>query len=254
MFACTGVSAGHRPTETIKLSYGENSFAPYYYFDRKREPVGVMLDLVRLALSDRHIRFEAIDVPRKRLAEAFHSGTVDMDLMKREWLPAHMPVRFSRPAIPYTETLFVRVDDDRSWKTPHDLKGRLVCSHEGYVYGEFDRLTRAGAVHAVKSRSEVTMMKMLAHRRCDAAIGNRFPFLWLAAHMGYSDIVRPTAIEETFAAVPIMVHESRARYLPALDRLIGQPDFADILQKLTDVHLEKMNSLARDSLNIEADP
>ncbi len=236
-FACPQLEA--QESLDLRLAFGEssdNGEPPYYYLDKDGALKGVVVDILRMALSPARLTVTPVYGPRKRLMGLFRQDKVDIDVMNAAWIPADLPVLFSNKVYTFNDIIYARVEDLARIGSFEALKGHTVCTQTSYIYAKIQILLDAGSINRIDSETQEKMLKMLLGNRCDILVGSADSMGETIHTLGLGDRIQQTTLVDQSWDIQFMLNERHADKLQSLNEFIGRKDYPEIFSQLMHKH------------------
>lgn len=161
-------------SQTYKFAVNSPGAPPYLYIDETTNTyIGLINDVIQETSKTYGITFEYIDSNRVRNEPLIYAGKIDAFLLSKVWLAHPEKIIASIPLLSHRMFFYKMQPFEETFTLP-SIENNKVCAHENYVYPSLSKLSETGIINRVDSRTQTSIMSMLAAGRCDYAIMNEF--------------------------------------------------------------------------------
>lgn len=210
-------------------------FAPYVWVEAG-EVVGLDVEVCALLLQRLGVTPDYHPMPWPRAVATLEAGEADLLL---QFVAAEE--RFDRFQMvgPFRngETVFaVRADSDLRFETLADLRGLIIGTARGFLYGQgFDTASHFTREPAATARLS---LRKLVSGRIDMVVGDRIALAWLARREGIADRIRflprPLSTVPRYFGLPINRVDQAARLDGALRAATADGSINAIIERWRD--------------------
>jgi polar amino acid transport system substrate-binding protein len=165
-----------RPTHAQMRAYAVGATAtgiPFSYLDPKTNTMqGAMIDAVRFVAAEAGFGVNIRSAQFASLIPALTESRIDIiGTAMLVTTPRREVIDFSDPVFAYPEGLVVNITDKTPYRSPADLKGKVVGAQTGTVYVDF--LRRAGDFADIKLYPSLAdILREISQNRLFAAVGD----------------------------------------------------------------------------------
>lgn len=165
---------GTKRTDNTLIFAGDESFAPYSYYNEKNMPAGFSVDLIKI-LSSKVYSFYGKNIQIKLLPgddciKSLEEGNID-GIIGLPAKPEHPDfINYTQPVSEIEFAIFVN-SDNTYVNSINSLEGTLVAVHkESHVFPE---LIKNGKIQVIKTKTVLEALKMLKNKEVTAIIAEK---------------------------------------------------------------------------------
>ncbi len=170
------LSAGIVLAEGV-VKIGILDFSPFYVIEEGKEPTGLVLEALKIAMTKAGFAYEIKDYPPKRLYQNLAEGKSELFLGIKGVPELEDRVLYGRSKITTIDMRVYTRAETPTPKTKDELKGKKIIVIRGYSYGGFIKYLQdpANQIEVDESDNHEIAFKKLQAKRADYLLDYRQP-------------------------------------------------------------------------------
>ncbi len=219
---------------------GSDTWAPFFMVSNNQFS-GIGVDVLTEVSRRTGDEVDLQHLPNVRALSMFDNKEIDMIVIDSPlWNDQEKlkDVLFSDELMSVQEYIYFLKDDYIEVKTPEDLRGKVVNIFLGYSYPSFEEAFNKGIVEKDELSSELSIIKMLAEKRCAAIFMDSIAFEYNAARLGYEMHMFKRGMQLSNAELRIKIRREKASILPRVNKAIAEMKADGLIDRITKKYTE----------------
>jgi len=203
---------------------GSDTWAPFFMVSNDQFS-GIGVDILTEIVQRTGDELDLQHLPNVRALSMFDNKEIDMIVIDSPlWNDQEKlkDVLFSDELMSVQEYIYFLKDEYIEVEIPEDLRGKVVNIFRGYSYPVFEEAFNKGIVEKDEVNNELSLIRILAAKRCTAIFMDSIAFEHNASRLGYDKSLFKRGMQLSDTELKIKIRREKASILPRINKAIAE--------------------------------